>query len=146
LSDQGWNISQKGASKYRISQRRLKKFGGIARDEWYTVQFDESWQNHDVARILQQIKIIFQNILQHIRDQGVRETDLIRIHISHIDLIRHGDVTVSLRPLQEMTPEACMDALQCFLQSNDGLKIDEKFEIAAGIIKITRETKRKSPY
>jgi hypothetical protein len=68
--------------------------------------------------------------------QGVQPNDLVRIHISHPDIIRHGDVKVSLRPFHEITPDVIISTLQNFLQSNDDLIFDQQFEIAIGSIRV----------
>ena len=122
--------------KFHISSRRLLKFGKSARDEWFLVHFDEKWHGQRIADMLDNIHGLFEKILQRVREQGIRDRDLVRVHIRHPDILQHGDVTVSLRPMEEMNAGAIVSALENVLQSADNLMIDSDFEIAVGSIKL----------
>jgi hypothetical protein len=95
-----------------------------------------------VEDIMGQINGLFEEFLDKVAAQCVHDRDLIRVHISHRDVIQNGDITVSLRPFAEMTADAVSIALSVFLQSNEALQFDEEFEIAAGVINIPRVSGR----
>jgi hypothetical protein len=108
----------------------------MAQEEWYIARFSDEWYGLNVAQILDQLHTLFSNIITQVQTQGVQPMDLVRIHISHPDIIQHGDVTVSIRPFQEITPDVIISALQNYLQSNDKLIFDQQFEIAVGAIRV----------
>lgn len=100
------------------------------------VKFGNTWHGKNLAKILGNINGLFDSILQQGRAEGIQDRDLVRIHIRHPDVIRHGDIKVSLRPFKEITPEVITSTIEQFLQSDDSLAFDEKFEIALGSIQM----------
>ena len=58
------------------------------------------------------------------------------LHISNPDTSQHGDIVVSLRPFERMTPEDVMNTFQAYIQSNHKVRIDEQFEVAVGTIQV----------
>ena len=52
--------------------------------------------------------------------------------------ILHTPITVSARPVEELTVEDIMTEVEKVLQSEDELKLDEQFEIHVGILRIHR--------
>lgn len=122
--------------RYHISSRRLATFGQDAKEEWYLVKFENRWYGQNVAQILGDIHGLFESILQRARAGGIRDNDLVRIHIRHPDLIKYGDIKMSLRPFYEITPETIINIIEQYVQSNSNLHIDEIFEIALGCIRM----------
>ena len=132
----GWNLQKRSSTRYHISDKRVKKFGNTAQEEWFIVNFDQDWHGKNIANILKDMERLFVDILQQVRDQGVKDSDLCRVHVSHPDLISKGDIKVEMRPFQEMVPEAILDAVENHIQSNDKVVLDEQFEVAVGVIRV----------
>lgn len=129
-------MTEHNGERYKISQRLKKKFGQEAQETWYVVNFNEDVHHVHVQDVVDDIHSLFDSILNRLRAEGVRNHDLVRVHVAHPDVITKGDVTVSIRPFAEMNSTAITNAIQNFLQSNDTLKIDQDFEIATGVIRI----------
>ena len=129
----GWSMDRSKGQEYWFSQRKLKKFHDVAKEHWYTVKFHDTWVGKQMKDMMHSIGQVFEDILTEVRERGnLNDRDLVRVHIRHDDIIRHGDIVIPIRPLAEMVPEAITDGIVRFLQSDDSLAFDEKFEVAVG--------------
>jgi hypothetical protein len=101
------------------------------------VKFDDDWIGRTLYDMLDDLHRMFEDILQQVRegyDEGVRA----RVYINHPDLQYEKPIFIALRPIHLLTPQAIMGAIEKFLNSNKGLKLDDKLQIHIGIMDIPR--------
>ena len=78
---------------------------------------------------------MFNKLVTDLRND-LQNGDLVRVYLNHP--ILHTPITVSARPVEELTVEDIMTEVEKVLQSEDELKLDEQFEIHVGILRIPR--------
>ena len=123
-----------------FSQRLLRTFQNrnIA-DAVYDVSIvNDQWDNRRMIDMRQELTRMWTDLLDHVKqDFDLLPSDSIRIHIDHREL-RHGSITLSLRPLREMTPEAIVDYMSMILQSHEHLMFGDIMETSVGVIRFQR--------
>jgi hypothetical protein len=116
-------------------RRYVQKFG--VQEIVLKVKFDDDWIGRTLYNMLDDLHRMFDDILQQVRegyDEGVRA----RVYINHPDLQYEKPIFIALRPIHLLTPQAIMGAIEKILNSNKGLKLDDRLQIHIGIMDIPR--------
>ena len=77
------------------------------------------------------------DVLDHVRTDGMLDSDLIRIHIGHSDL-EHGEVKIPLQQVKDLTPDVIMERIAKIMQSYKKMIMEGITEISVGVIKLPR--------
>ena len=123
--------------------RLLRQYNGTTvTDKVYKVRFvNDLWDGRRLADLYDELGQMWQYLLQQLAEEGLRDTDLVRIHICHRALDR-GDIKVSLRPLKQMTPDTIGSRIEEVLQSHQDVSFDETFSVTVGVIHLPRGARR----
>ena len=127
---------------YSIEKRRnghvfghlyRRRFRNRILDDHFELKFNNRWRGKLLKDIYNDIEGIFDNFLQHLRRNGVRPTDLVRIRIKHQDL-KGGDIFVRLQAMKDLNSDVILSRFQQVVQSNQSVQLDQSFNIVAGIV------------
>jgi hypothetical protein len=133
----GYEI-QRICGRHLFGRRLVKRYENhVATDEVHEVQMGDIWNGRRLNELQEEMGIMWEDVIQHINDQGVLPSDLIRIHISHRDL-KNGGIKIPLQQMHELTPEATMERISKVMQSYENLMMDDVVEISVGIIRLPR--------
>lgn len=126
-------------NRHIFGKKLKRKYGnGLATDTVYSVSIiDPAWLNQPFIDVQSEMTSMWEDVLRMVQNQGVLPTDLIRIHLSHIDLPK-GDIKIPLQKFGNLTAQAIMDRIAMVLQSYASLKVDDDLEISIGVIKFPR--------
>ena len=116
-----------------ISRRHNQRLG--ADNISYRLQLHEKLMDQKISDILGEMYSMFNKLVTDLRND-LQNGDLVRVYLNHP--ILHTPITVSARPVEELTVEDIMTEVEKVLQSEDELKLDEQFEIHVGILRIPR--------
>ena len=78
---------------------------------------------------------MFNDLVTNLRND-LQDGDLVRFYLNHP--ILHTPITISARPIEELSVEDIMTEVEKVLQSEEELKLDEQFEIHVGILRLPR--------
>ena len=117
--------------RHLFGRRLVRRYeNNVATDEVYEVQVvGDVWNGRRLNELQDEMGKMWEDVIQHIHDQGVLPSDLIRIHISHRDL-KNGDIKIPLQQMHELTPEAIMERISKVMQSYENLMMDDVVEIS----------------
>ena len=101
----------------------------------YRLQVHEKLMDQKISDILGEMYSMFNKLVTDLRND-LHNGDLVRVYLNHP--ILHTPITLSARPVEELTVEDIMTEVEKVLQSEDELKLDEQFEIHVGILRIPR--------
>ena len=99
------------------------------------LQVHEKLMDQKISDILGEMYSMFNKLVTDLRND-LHNGDLVRVYLNHP--ILHTPITLSARPVEELTVEDIMTEVEKVLQSEDELKLDEQFEIHVGILRIPR--------
>ena len=101
-NDQQYEI-QRIYGRHLFGRRLVRRYGNnVATDEVYEVRvIGDAWNGRRMNELQEELGRMWTDLIQHIRDQGVFQSDLVRIHIYHRDL-KNGDIKVPLQRLHEL--------------------------------------------
>jgi hypothetical protein len=116
----------------------MRQFANTATETWYSVRFDDVWHQRKVTDMETRIEELFDNVLANVRENGVNQDDLVRLHLKHPQALANGDITVSLRRMRELNGSVVANVVSGVIQSNNGLAFDHDFEIGVGVISLVR--------
>ena len=115
---------------YSLIEQPIRNFKNMACEKTYKVQFNEKWLNERVLSLEDELRGMFNDILQRAsNDHG--PDDGVRVHIAHPDL-RH-DIVVPPKRLEDMDADHIMDCVETVAQSERDLPISSQMEIIVGI-------------
>ena len=121
---------------YYIEVGRGRAYGNqIARDIPYRVRFNEVWAGRRVAYLLDDLNIIFEDVL-HQAGQGILLLDLGRVIIVHPDL--DNPIVITMRVWHEIRPDLFRQSIQNVLNSNQALTLKTDFQIIVGVVQLPR--------
>ena len=131
-----YEIEQEDPKQYRIESRGSKSFKGkVIKETTYDIKFLDEWQGTGLKDIKKDLDLMFRDVISrgaHDFDQN----DLARLYINHPKL-NHA-IIVKPRPLQDLKSDVIMQAIENVLQSEEGLSVDEGFEVQLGVAKIVK--------
>ena len=125
--------------RHLFGRRLVRRYGNnIATDEVYQVRvIGNPWNGRQINELQEEMRRMWMDLIRHVGDQGVFQTDLVRIHISHRDL-KNGDIKVPLQRLSELTPESIMVRIEKVMQSYENLMMDDVLDISVGVVRLPR--------
>ena len=125
--------------RHLFGRRLVRRYGNnIATDEVYEVRVvGDRWNGRRMNELQDEMRQMWTNVIQHVRDQGVFLSDLVRIHISHRSL-KNGDIKIPLQHIHELSPEGIMVRIEQVMQSYENLMMDDVLEMSVGIIRLPR--------
>jgi hypothetical protein len=125
-------------SPYRMFEHKRKfivKFG--VEEIIFKIAFSDQWRGESIIDKYAEIYDMFDDVLKQVK---ARYDPHVRCHvfINHPDLQYAKPIFIALRPIDTMTANAVLHAIEKVLNSNKGLKIDEDLVIHIGIMDIPR--------
>ena len=109
-------------------------------DTTYEIKFNTRMFGKKLSSISEKLEDMFRAVLDE-ATTGLQDSDLGRVVIHHPSL--NTPIVVHLRTLDLLTPEAIMEVILNFLNSNEALVLDALFRINVGIIRLVRGSARK---
>ena len=99
------------------------------------MRFNEVWAGHRVADLLDNLNMMFEDVLQQ-AGQGLLPLDLGRVIIVHPDL--DNPIVITMRVWHEITPDLFRQTIQNVLNSNQTLTLKTDFQIIVGVVQLPR--------
>ena len=117
----------------QLSRRSYRKNGAV--DTTYEIKFNTRMFGKTLSSISEKLEDMFRTVLDE-ATVGLQDSDLGRVVIHHPSL--NSPIVVHLRTLDLLTPEAIMEVILNYLNSNEALVLDALFRINVGIIRLLR--------
>ena len=102
-----------------------------AHDIPFRVRFNEEWAGHRVVDFLDELDMLFENVLRQ-AGQDMKQDDIGRVIITHPAL--DNPIVIPLQPWHQLTPEFIRNSIQSVLNSNHNLTKSTNFCIIIGAI------------
>ena len=116
-----------------ISRNHNQRFG--ADNITYRLKVHKGIANRKISEVLGEMYSMFNDLVTNLRND-LQDGDLVRFYLNHP--ILHTPITISARPIEELSVEDIMTEVEKVLQSEEELKLDEQFEIHVGILRLPR--------
>ena len=130
-----YTVEETERKKYNLREKKRRVFKNrIAEEIIYDVSLNPQFDNEKLKDIMPQLKSIFQSMLKEVKPKTLKNTDLVRLYLSHPEL--HVPITVPPRQWSEISAEDLLQKLESVLTSKENLKVDEGFELHIGSISV----------
>ena len=116
-----------------LSRRTYRKNRAV--DTTYQIKFNTCMFGKKLSSISEKLEDMFRAVLDE-ATTGLQDSDLGRVVIHHPSL--NTPIVVHLRTLGLLTPEAIMEVILRYLNSNEALVLDALFRINVRIIRLLR--------
>ena len=134
------SMSEDGHDTFTFRQTGQRTFAkNAASQTTYKLNLHLDWENKRFEDILEDLHNVFREIIARVKSVSNENTDLANV-IIHIP--KFGDIVVLLRPLNRLTVDDVMKAVENALQSNQSLEIQNGFQVTIGVIRIPTGTGR----
>ena len=125
-------MSEDGPDTFTFWQTGQRTFAkNAATQTTYKLNLHPDWENKRLEDILEDLHDVFREIIARVKSVSNKNTDLAYV-IIHVP--EFGDIVVPLRPLNRLTVDDVMKAVENALQSNQNLEVQNGFQVTIGII------------
>ena len=132
-SDDG-AMSEDGHDTFTFRQTGQLTFAkNAATQTTYKLNLHPDWEHKQLEDILEDLHDVFREVIARVKSVSNENTDLANV-IIHIPKFR--DIVVPLRPLNQLTVNDIMKAMENALQSNQSLEVQNSFQVTIGVIRI----------
>ena len=133
-SDDDDAMSEDGHNAFTFRQTGQRTFAkNAATQTTYKLNLHPDWENKRLEDILEDLHDVFREVIARVKTVSNENTDLANV-IIHVP--EFGDIVVSLRPLNRLTVDDVMKAVENALQSNQNLEVQNGFQVTIGVIRI----------